>query len=79
MLFLSIDCNGNLDTAQRRTSALQTSKYGQMDATGTSMCFVEIQHAVGVGTMSSEKVNLFYAFYVSGMQENENKSEEGER
>lgn len=50
-----------------------------MDATGTSMCFVEIQHAVGVGTMSSEKVNLFYAFYVSGMQENENKSEEGER
>lgn len=40
--FLSIDYNGNLDIAQRRTSALQTSKCGQMVPPAV-MCSVEIQ------------------------------------
>lgn len=42
-LFLSVDCNGNLDTAQRRTSALQTSKHGQMDTAPAVVCSVEMQ------------------------------------
>lgn len=41
--FLWIECNGNLDAAQRRTSALQTSKCGQMDTTLAVMCSVEMQ------------------------------------
>lgn len=40
--FLSIDCNGDLDIAQRRTSALQTSKCGQMVPLAV-MCCIENQ------------------------------------
>ena len=80
-LFLSIDCSGNLDTAQRRTSALQTSKCGQMDITPAVMCSVEFQLLLCRRSWSyvfRKKVDLCCAFWDqhnSSTQENGKKTE----
>lgn len=63
--FLWIECNGNLDAAQRRTSALQTSKCGQMDTTLAVMRSVEIQLILCKRSWShvlKQKANLCCAF-----------------